>query len=292
MDLDSSQLETFAAVISEGSFEAAARRLHVTPSAVSQRIKALEQRLGQVLVRRGRPCLPTEAGKALVRLAGQVSLLQSETLATIRGAGDAAATRLPVAVNADSLASWFLPALSAVPDDPLVCFELRTEDQDHSAALLRDGSVMAAVTADSRPVQGCRVVRLGAMRYLGMAAPGYAATWLPDGPGPDALARAPMLMFNRKDMLQHRYLRKLTRRRLAPPIHFVPSPWAFVEGIRLGLGWGMVPEKIGHDDPRLVDLSPGRYVDVPLFWQHWNLDSQVLEDLTTAVREAASTALR
>src|SRR4029453_6418736 len=128
MDLDSSQLETFAAVISEGSFEAAARRLHVTPSAVSQRIKALEQRLGQVLVRRSRPCLPTEAGKALVRLAGQVSLLQSETLATIRGARDAAAPPLPVAVNADSLASWFLPALSALPDDPLVCFELRTED--------------------------------------------------------------------------------------------------------------------------------------------------------------------
>ncbi len=292
MDLDSNQLETFAAVISEGSFEAAARRLHVTPSAVSQRIKGLEQRLGQVLVRRGRPSLPTEAGTALVRLAEQVALLQSETLAAIRGSGDAAATRLPVAVNADSLASWFLPALTAVPDDPLVCFELRTEDQDHSAELLRDGSVMAAVTADERPVQGCRVVRLGAMRYLGMAAPDYAAKWLPDGPEPDALGRAPMLMFNRKDMLQHRYLRKLTRRQVAPPIHFVPAPWAFVEGIRLGLGWGMVPEGVGIEDPRLVDLSPGRYVDVPLFWQHWNLDSPALESLTAAVRDAAASALR
>ena len=290
MDLDSAQLETFATVIAEGSFEAAARRLHVTPSAVSQRIKAMEQRLGQVLVRRGRPCLPTEAGTALVRLAGQVSLLQGEALATIRGGGLGGTTRLPVAVNADSLASWFLPALTAVPDDPLVCFELRTEDQDHSAELLRDGSVMAAVTADARPVQGCRVVRLGAMRYLGMASPGFSSRWLAEGL--DALSSAPMLVFNRKDMLQHRYLRKLTRRRTEPPLHFVPSPWAFIEAIRLGLGWGMVPEQIAAGDDRLVDLSPGRWVDVPLFWQHWNLDSPVLESLTAAVRAAAAEALR
>lgn len=292
MDLDSVQLETFAAVIAEGSFEAAARRLHVTPSAVSQRIKALEQRLGQVLIRRGRPCLPTEAGTALVRLAGQVSLLQSEALTTIRGAGSGGATRIPVVVNADSLQSWFLPALVALPDDPLVCFELRTEDQDHSAELLRDGSVMAAVTADSKPVQGCRVVRLGAMRYLGMAAPSFASRWFADGVGPSMLAEAPMLMFNRKDMLQHRYLRRISRRRIDPPVHFVPSPWAFIEGIRLGLGWGMVPERIAAGDDRLVDLSPGDWVDVPLYWQHWNLDSPVLESLTSAVRAAAAAALR
>lgn len=289
MDLDSAQLETFATVIAEGSFEAAARRLHVTPSAVSQRIKALEQRLGQVLVRRGRPCLPTEAGTSLVRLAGQMSLLQSETLATIRGLGGGV-TRLPVAVNADSLASWFLPALTAVPDDPLVCFELRTEDEEHTAALLRDGSVMAAVTADSKPVQGCRVVRLGAMRYLGMASPGFTARWFADGM--DTLPSAPMMVFNRKDLLQHRYLRRLSRRRIEPPVHFVPSPWAFIEAIRLGLGWGMVPERIAAGDDRLVDLSPGRWIDVPLFWQHWNLDSPVLQSLTSAVRAAADDALR
>ena len=290
MDLDSGQLDTFATVIAEGSFEAAARRLHVTPSAVSQRIKALEQRLGQVLVRRGRPCLPTEAGTALVRLAGQTALLQSETLATIRGTGAGESTRLPVVVNADSLASWFLPALTAVPEEPPVRFELRVEDQDHSAGLLRDGSVMAAVTADSKPVQGCRVVRLGAMRYLGMASPEFSARWFAAGLEP--LASAPMLVFNRKDMLQHRYLRKVGRRRLDPPVHQIPSPWAFVEAIRLGLGWGMVPERVASGDDRLVDLSPGRWVDVPLFWQHWNLDSPVLESLTTAVRAAAADALR
>jgi LysR family transcriptional regulator, chromosome initiation inhibitor len=291
VDLGSAQLETFAAVIGEGSFDAAARRLHVTPSAVSQRIKALEQRLGQVLVRRGKPCRPTEAGKALVRLAGQVALLESETMTAIRGAGDTGTTRLPVAVNADSLASWFLPALSAVPAEPLVCFELRTEDQDHSAELLRDGSVMAAVTADPHPVQGCRVVRLGSMRYLAMATRGYLDRRLPDGPEPDALGRAPMVVFGRKDALQDRFLRKLTRRRLAPPVHYVPSSWAFVEAIRLGLGWGMVPELMRPADDQLLEIAPGRHIDVPLYWQHWKLDSAALGELTTAVRSAAA-ALR
>lgn len=283
--MDSAQLETFAAVIREGSFDAAARALHVTPSAVSQRVKALENQLGQVLVRRGRPSVPTEAGKELVRLAGQVALLESETLASIGGGGPV--STVPVAVNADSLQSWFLPALTAVPD---VCFDLRAEDEEHSAELLRDGTVMAAVTADARPVQGCRVVRLGSMRYLGMTSPAYRGRWLRDGI--DGLGAAPMVVFNRKDALQHRYLRKLTRRKLDPPVHYVPSPWAFIEAIRLGLGWGMVPDWIGRDDPALVDISPGRHVDVPLYWQHWKLRSPVLDALTAAVRAAADSVLR
>jgi LysR family transcriptional regulator, chromosome initiation inhibitor len=292
MELDAVQLATFAAVVEEGSFDAAARRLHVTPSAVSQRVKALEQQLGQVLVRRSKPVRPTEAGQALVRLAGQVALLESEALVAVCGNAGDQVTRIPVAVNADSLVSWFLPALAGLDAEQLVCFDLHSEDQDHSAELLRDGSVMAAVTADPNPVQGCRVLRLGSMRYLAMAASAYCRRWVPDGVTAEALARAPMLVFNRKDALQHRFLRTVTRRRLAPPVHYVPSPWAFIEAVRLGLGWGMVPEEIGRNDRRLVELDGGRPVDVPLYWQHWNLDSPALTALTTSVRAAAADSLR
>ena len=292
MELDAVQLATFAAVVEEGSFDAAARRLHVTPSAISQRVKALEQQLGQVLVRRSKPVRPTDAGQALVRLAGQVTLLESEALVAVRGNAGEQVTRIPVAVNADSLVSWFLPALAGLDAEQLVCFDLRSEDQDHSAELLRDGSVMAAVTADPNPVQGCRVLRLGSMRYLAMAASAYYRRWLPDGATAEALARAPMLVFNRKDALQHRFLRTVTRRRLAPPVHYVPSPWAFIEAVRLGLGWGMVPEEIGRNDRRLVELDGGRPVDVPLYWQHWNLDSPALTALTASVRAAAADSLR
>ena len=288
MPLDPVQLTTFQAVVEHGSFDAAARALHVTPSAVSQRIKALEQAVGQVLVRRARPCTPTEAGQSLVRLTGQIALLEREALSATRGAF----TRVAVVVNADSLATWFLPALRALPD---VTFDLHTDDEGHTAQLLRAGTVMAGVTAEQVAVQGCRVERLGAMRYLPMAAPALVRTHFDGVPLPTAFAAAPMIRFNRKDFLQHRFVRSLTRREIDPPTHFVPASWSFVEAVRLGLGWGLVPERTAQEDAaagRLVELVPGRPVDVPLYWQYWRLESAVLTALTEAVRSAAVDALR
>lgn len=297
MALDSTQLSTFAAVTAEGSFEAAARALHVTPSAVSQRIKALEQAVGQVLVRRAKPCQATDAGRSLLRLAGQIALLEREALAAARGplTGGAERTRVAVVVNADSLATWFLPAVASLPEHLALALDLREEDQEHTADLLRDGSVMAAVTAQNVAVQGCRVQRLGAMRYRAMASPEFARRHLAHGTNPAALATAPMVVFNRKDRLQHRFLRGLAGRRAAPPVHYVPSVWAFGEVIRLGLGWGMVPEQLARPDldaGRYVDIAAGHHLDVPLYWQHWQLDSEVLAALTEAVRAAATAALR
>ncbi len=293
MQLDSSQLDTFAAVIDEGSFDLAARRLRITPSAVSQRIKALESRVGQVLIQRGKPARTTAAGDALLRLARQVSLLEVEAIAAVKGTVEG--LRVPIAVNADSLNGWFLPALLAVPQDLVTAFDLRQEDQDHSAELLRAGSVLAAVTADPRPVQGCRVMPLGRMRYLSIATPSYAERWLTGRPLAEALGDAPLLVFNTKDMLQHRLMRKVTRRRLDPPVHSIPAPGPFVRAIRLGLGWGMIEEEVVEADlaaGTLVEVAKGKYVDVPLYWQYWKLDSPVLDALTEAVRQAAADGLR
>ncbi|MFC7527841.1 LysR family transcriptional regulator ArgP [Actinoplanes sp. GCM10030250] len=272
--MDQVQLETFQAVVELGSFEAAARALHVTPSAVSQRIKALEQSVGQVLVRRAKPCVATTAGQALVRFAGQVALLEREALVQARGD-----TRLSIVVNADSLNSWFLPVLTRVPE---VTFEVHTDDQDHTAELLRAGTVMAAVTSDHVAVQGCRVELLGAMRYLPVAAPGFDAS---------DLSRAPMLLYNRKDRLQHRFLGD----RPEPRIHYVPSAAGFNEAVRLGLGWGMVPEQNARPDlesGRYVNIRPGEHLDVPLYWQYWRIESETLNTLTAAVRAAAVSSLR
>jgi LysR family transcriptional regulator (chromosome initiation inhibitor) len=293
MQIDSAQLDTFAAVVDEGSFEAAARRLNVTPSAVSQRIKALEGRLGQVVVMRGKPARPTEAGEALLRLARQVSLLELEAIASVRGTVDA--LRLPIAVNADSLNNWFLPAMLDLSQQYDARFVVHQEDEEHSAEFLRNGTVLAAVTADPRPVQGCRVVPLGRMRYLAVATPEYADRWLTEKPLPEALAEAPMMVFNTKDLLQHRLLRKVTRRKLDPPTHAVPAPGAFHQAVRIGLGWGMIEDEVAQPEVaagRLVDVAPGKYIDVPLYWQHWKLQSTILDALTTAVRRAASKGLR
>ncbi|GIJ77335.1 LysR family transcriptional regulator, chromosome initiation inhibitor [Micromonospora phaseoli] len=295
--LDSTQLRTLAAVVAEGSFEAAARLLHVTPSAVSQRIKALEETVGQVLVRRHRPCDATEAGRPLLRLAGQFALLEREALADARGplGGDRGRTRVAIVVNADSLATWFPSALARLPEAPELSFDLRQDDQDHTAELLRGGVVTAAVTAQREAVQGCRVRRLGAMRYRALAAPGMVQRWFAAGGTRPAFAAAPVIVFDRKDRIQHRFMRSVTGRALDPPVHYVPSVPAFNEAIRLGLGWGLVAEQIADADlaaGRCVDVAPGRVLDVPLYWQHWRLDSPVLTAVTTAVCAVAAEALR
>ena len=297
MNIDNAQLAAFAAVLREGSFEAAARRLHVTPSAISQRIKQLEERLGQVLLQRTTPCQATAAGRTLARYTEQLALLEAEMLNEI-GAPRALASaplRIPVVVNADSLDSWFLGLLDTILPDEAINFDIRVEDQDHSADLLRDGTVMAAVSASPTAVQGCRVEPLGIMRYLAVSSPDYVRKHFPHGVDTESLGRAPMLAFNRKDGLQQRFLARISGEDLQPPSHFVPSVQGFIEVARRGLGWGMMPEqfvKAKMAAGELVEIAPGCHLDVPLFWHRWRLASPALETLGAAVRRAATDSLR
>lgn len=290
MDLD--QLRTLLAVIDGGSFEAAARAMRVTPSAVSQRIKSLEQQVGRVLVQRSKPAQVTESGQVVMRLARQFDLLERDTRAALDPDSGASTISIPLAANADSLSTWILPALAEVPD---VCFDLFREDEGHSTALLRAGTVMAAVTSEPEPVQGCTVTRLGSMRYRAMARPDYLERWLPDGPTPEALTTAPIVLFDRKDELQDRFLRRHSRRVLQPPRHYVPASADFLTAVELGLGWGMLPEIQADDrlgDGRLVELDPGHPIDVPLYWQQWALDSAALTAVADALARAAAARLR
>ena len=303
MQLDSAQLNAFSAVIDEGSFERAAALLHITRSAVSQRIKLLEERVGQVLVRRATPCTATEAGQALYRHAREIALSEADALAAI-GGGPRSTTRLAIGVNADSLATWFPAAMAQAGEDPSITFDIHVEDQDHSANLLREGRVMAAVTADPQPVQGCQVLPLGTLRYRALASPAFMQRFFATGVTATTLARAPMLVFNRKDALQGRYVRRITRRALTPPVHWLPEAHAFVKATEAGLGWGMAPDLMvdGHlrsgtlveEDlatGALVELIADKPVDVPLYWQCWRLNVQALQHVTQAVQRAAALTL-
>lgn len=300
MKMDNAQLAAFAAIIREGSFDAAARRLHVTPSAISQRIRQLEERLGQVLVQRSSPCQATAAGRLLVRYTEEVALLETEMLGALGGseaapAGERPVVRLPVAVNADSLETWFMAVIAALSADTDLLFDLRVEDQDHSATLLRDGTVMAAVSASAAPVQGCRVEPLGVMRYLAVAAPDFAARHFAHGVNSRSLARAPMLRFNPKDALQDQFIALQTTEPVAPPTHFVPSVHGFLGLTGAGLGWGMVPEVMARPAiaaGQLVELVRGKPLDVPLYWHRWRLESQALAALSAAVGRGAKASLR
>lgn len=292
-ELPLDQVRTLLAVVDEESFDAAAAVLHVTPSAVSQRMKALEQRIGRVLLLRTKPIRLTESGKVVVRFARSLAQLEQDARAEL-GLDGAGTTTMSIAVNADSLATWFLPALGRVPGELGICFDLRREDQDHTAALLREGLVMAAVTASPHPVQGCSSLRLGRMRYRAMASPAFAERWLADTPLAQALPDAPAIIFDRKDDLQDRFLRALTRRRRFTAVrHHIPASESFVDAVAAGLGWGMVPE--AQAAPRgdaLVDLAPERPLDVPLYWQQWKLDSPALAAVADAVTAGAAEALR
>lgn len=288
-------VETLAAVVKDGTFDAAARTLHLTPSAVSQRIKALEQRVGRVLVVRTKPVRVTEAGEALLRLGQQLTLLENETLRRLGTAPDGGnPTNLPIAVNADSLATWILPPLARVAAREPVTFDLVRDDQDHTASLLASGTVMAAVTSDATPVPGCISIPLGRMRFRAFATPDFARRWFPDGPTATALDRAPRLDYDRKDTLQERFARRLARRASDPPRHHVPASADFAVAARLGLGWAMLPAEHATGPVRageLVDLAPGRHLDVPLHWQQWNLRSTLIDTVAAEVRAEAARAL-
>ncbi len=292
--IDPVALRTLATAVRLGTFEATARDLHVTPSAVSQRIKALETYVGRVLVHRVKPLEATEAGQVLVRLAAQTELLEREAVAELLEGEEPGAddpyVAVPIAVNADALYTWLIDALVEVQSAHRVSFEVIREDQSRTTERLRRGDVMAAVTSDPRPVSGCRVVRLGSMRYRAVATAQWVESHLPDGPLPAALGRAPVIAFDRNDTQQHDFLRKVTRRHLTPPVTWIPSVGEFDNAVRRGMGWGMIPEtqaRADLDRGRLVEVVPGRYSDVPLFWQHWRLESPLMADLTAAITTAA-----
>jgi LysR family transcriptional regulator, chromosome initiation inhibitor len=289
VDLNPGQLDALVAIAEHGSFEAAARELHITPSAVSQRIRALEAMAGQVLVSRGAPCRPTPHGERLVRLGRQTRLLYDEASAAL---GAVATVELPVAVNADSLTTWFRDVLATAAQWDGTAIRLQVEDQAYSQRLLRSGDVLAAVTSDPEAVQGCSAEPLGALHYVPAAAAAFAGRWR-RGRAPD-WAAMPTVVFGAKDDLQRDMLRRRGVPQLPPVVHQVPTSADFLEAVRIGLGWGMLPElqaRAGLASGQLVRLS-GDVLDVPLFWQRWRLDSPRLTTLTDAVREAAGRHLR
>lgn len=309
MQFDADQLRALAAIAASGSLDGAARTLHVTPSAVSQRLRALESATGQVLVVRSRPARMTAAGELLVRLATQLQQLERETARELRGGrGEQARPRLEVAVNADSLATWFLPAVAPLAET--VELRLHREDERQTGELLRRGVVMAALTGDPEPVAGCHASAIGTMRYVPVAAPEFAERWFGGGRAGDgragggsssrgpsggdafaaALHEAPIVDFDAADELQDRFVARLTG--AAPtgaPRHRIPATADHLRAIELGFGWGLLPQlhpAVAERSARLTAISDER-LDVPLYWQRWTLRTEPLMRLTELVLAAA-----
>ncbi len=290
--LDYALLSALAAVIRTGSFEQAAQQLNVTASAISQRIKLLEERIGTVLVVRGQPCLATEAGQRLCQHVEQVALLESSLRQSLPGLQpETQSVTLRIAVNADSLATWFVPAMAETQG---FLFDLVLDDQDHSADWLRRGEVVAAITSHGKPIQGCNCHPLGALRYIATASPAFMERWFAEGFNEESAAHAPCLVFNRKDRLQTLWLKQVFGKEIQAPPHWLPATQAFVDASVAGLGWGMNPEPLVEEHlrtGRLVALKPSLPMDVPLFWQQSRIVGPLMKDMTRAVLKTARALL-
>ncbi|MEZ5796008.1 MAG: LysR family transcriptional regulator ArgP [Defluviimonas denitrificans] len=287
---DYAQLAALSLVLRHGSFEAAAAQLGVTPSAVSQRIRALEERLGAPLVRRGPPATATPLGARLARHAEDVALMERDLLEG-EGAATSARPVLRIAVTADSLAAWVLPALAAFED---TLFDLVIDDQDHSADWLRKGEVQGAVTSHGGTIAGCDCHPLGRFRYIACATPAFRDRWFDSGVTAQALAAAPALIFNAKDGLQGEWARRAVGGPVPLAGHMIASAEGFVAAARLSMGWGMIPKALAADDllsGRLVPLLPDAPLDVALYWQVGRLPGATLPRLTRAIRAAARDVL-
>lgn len=284
-----------AAVVRTGSFEKAARALNVTPSAISQRVRQLEERLGTVLVVRGTPCIATEKGAWLCRHTELVGMLEGELLQQLPELGGTSGpATLDIAVNADSLGTWFLPAAAAFSTQSPALLNITVDDQDHTDDWLRRGKVLAAVTSLAEPVIGCKVIPLGKLRYHATASPDFVARHFPGGVGIDALQQAPALTFSQKDTLQLDWIVRVFGASDPVPTHWLPSTQGFVEACLLGMGWALNPAQLVKEHleaGRLVELVPGACLDISLYWQVSRLAAEQFQPLTQAVVDAAARAL-
>lgn len=295
LSLDPKQLCALHAVIEEQSFDKAAKRLHVTQSAISQRIRQLEEKLGQAVIIRSTPLVPTATGQRVLKFYHQLSLLEGELSLSLDQATEQGFSRMPVAVNADSLDTWFPEALAPLVDQHPWVLDIKIDDQEQTHHLLKTGEVLGCVSASSQAMQGCDCFPLGVMRYRALATPGYIARYFPEGVTEETVAEAPVVEFNHKDELQNHFLRHIGLNGALYPKHRIPATGPYFHLIRLGLGWGMVPDQqsqpyLDLNDPEnsiVAELVPGQTIDVPLYWHVWNLKSESLKLLTKAVIKGA-----
>jgi LysR family transcriptional regulator (chromosome initiation inhibitor) len=282
--LDNRLIEALALVVQEGGFDKAAKALYITQSAVSQRVKLLEELTGRVLIARTTPPQATLAGRKFLKHYLQVKRLEDDLMGEMNETDNKGFTTIAVGVNADSLAFWLLEAIDPFLLEEKVLIDIRVDDQEQTHRMLKDGEVMGCISIQDQPIQGCQIEYIGRMNYRLLATPEFAAKWFPNGLTIEDVRRAPALIFDRHDELLHKLLYQTFEEVPASiPAHYVPSVEKYAEFIALGHAYGTLPDQQSKpliQNNQMVDLSPDYHVAVKLYWHCWNLKSDVLEKLT------------
>lgn len=282
--IDYKLLEALALVIEEGGFEKAARKLHITQSAVSQRVKMIEEEAGQILVTRMTPPTATATGLKFLAHYHQVKLLEENLAPEVARNAGTAPISLALGVNADSLATWFLDAVEDVVREHHLILDLHVDDQEQTQKLLQNGQVCGCISTQPKPLQGCRVERLGCMEYGLYCTPLFAQRWFGEGFKLQGIESAPIIRFNRRDNLNKIFFQQIFQQ--DPPVvstFYVPSSEKFVECILKSLCYGTVPLLQSAPfcrDGRLVDLAPTDKVKVELYFHCWNIKAKTMNNFT------------
>ncbi len=300
---DPDALECLAAIVEEGGFERAAQRLSITQSAVSQRLRSLEAQVGTVLIVRSRPLKATAAGQLLLKHTKQMRLLRADLERDLKelapsSSGAREEERVSIAINADSIATWALDALGPLVREGLP-LEIITDDQDFTQEWLREGQVLGCVTTLKQALRGCKVVPLGAMHYIAVSSNSTGAISrfdLENGLTAHNFKGIPFIAFNRKDDMQTEFVAKaFGLKRVGLQQLFVPSSQAQVRAVMAGWGVSVVPQLLAQphvETGELVNVLPGFALPVQLYWHCWNLESDVLDGLTQAIKDSAVAKLQ
>lgn len=290
--LDREHLETFATVVEQKSFERAAQVLSITRGAVSQRIRALEESFALILLVRNRPVVPTSAGEVLLRHVSALRMLEGSVLNELAPVpSQQARIPLAIAVNADSLATWFMEVLNKLLLTQQVALEVVTDDQDHTLGRLWRGEVIGCITSETKPAAGFLADCLGAMEYRCYATPDFQHAYFPNGFQVQDVLKAPAILFNRKDGLHAAFLKKLFGFAIERfPRHYLPSSDALLNGVALGAGYGLINSaQAAHHvcEGKLVDLCSHAHMRVNLLWHHWEHEAPLAREISKLIVSVA-----
>lgn len=291
--LDYKLLQAFASVVQEGGFEKAAAVIHITQSAISQRVKQLEEQFGQILLLRTNPPVPTPAGKSVLKLYHQVKHLEEDLRLALEPDEKNQFISIPIGVNADTLDTWFYDAVEPFLKKEKVVLDLSVDDQENTHRFLRDGKVLGCISIRETAIQGCNISHIGDIFYRLLAAPSYIKKWFPEGVTFEALKKAPAICFTRRDELNVKLFNQIFKTTpKGMPIHYAPTSVMFINLLKNGIGYGVLPDQQSKeliDSGSIVDLFPGDAVCVRLFWHCWNLKSRLLQSLSKELINAELT---
>lgn len=274
-------------IIKEGGVGKAATKLDISQSAVSQRIKVFERSLGELVLMRTVPPRPTALGQKLLTLLHHVSLIEHDLLGK-----KGEIIEIPISINMDSLAIWFLSVIKDFLENPLIKFNISVDNENKTLNSLLNGEVVGAISSQSKPIIGGKCDYIGSLDYVLAASPAFAQRYFPRGVTKEALLKAPIISFNKNEDSHQIFLQQffgIAEGNLLS--HVVPSSEAYVQLVLENVACCMIPKQqiaLELANNRIINLVPELLQRKKLYWHRYELKSTIMDRLTEAILSNAA----